>query len=560
MPAIAPGRSPPRIRRRRRPQRRDPPPCPGDDSQLEQHPQAAAPRPRASADGRPAPRRTRAQPVAVEPAVCRGGLAQRAVDGPQDGPRGPLGVPPAERQLDLRRAPGQVQEARAPTGRRPARATRAAAGRSGPRARSRPASVGSRASPRPVGQRHAAAPPDGLGRGQGRLVGAAAPAAIATLPAAEALAAPPRCSTSARRRSASAQITSTDSPLEASAATAATPERPRRSTIERRPPASDGAPRGRRLGADLELGREPLEHHSSAPGSSSPALGVVARRGRARPAPPAARPRRSSGSARGSRETSTGGRSAASASDPLTPNATPRALPVAPSRLKRAWRSPSPIGRTSRTPARRGRAGARAGSPCRTGRAGRAARRRRARARRARRPRRSPRPEAPAPSPSASRACAANASRNAGIRSASISRPAAARWPPKRARCSEHASQPAEQVEARDAAPRAAAPPVGVDRDQDDRPAGALDHPRGDDPDDARRASPPRRSPSPGRRPARRAARAGPPRRPGGPRARSPGARGWRGRARPRSPRPGRRRRSASARPRRRRGKGARRR
>ncbi len=44
----------------------------------------------------------------------------------------------------------------------------------------------------------------------------------------------------------------------------------------------------------------------------------------------------------------------------------------------------------------------------------------------------------------------------------------------------------AEQVEAGDAAARAAAAPLGVERDQDHGPAVALDDPRGDDPDDAR--------------------------------------------------------------------------
>ena len=84
-----------------------------------------------------------------------------------------------------------------------------------------------------------------------------------------------------------------------------------------------------------------------------------------------------------------------------------------------------------------------------------------------------------------------------------------------------------EQVEAGDAAPRAAPAALAVERDHDRRPVVALDQPRGDDPDHARDASPRRRRPAPAPRAARRAAPAAPPRRRRRPPARSPAARRW---------------------------------
>ena len=78
----------------------------------------------------------------------------------------------------------------------------------------------------------------------------------------------------------------------------------------------------------------------------------------------------------------------------------------------------------------------------------------------------------------------ANAAANASTARARIVRPAAARWPPKRSRCSEHAASAACRSNAPGDAARALPAPVGAG-DQDDRPAVALDEPRGDDPDHA---------------------------------------------------------------------------
>ena len=97
------------------------------------------------------------------------------------------------------------------------------------------------------------------------------------------------------------------------------------------------------------------------------------------------------------------------------------------------------------------------------------------------------------------------ARRNASTRPGSISSPAAARWPPKRARCSAQAAQAGEQVEAGNAATRPAATPCLVERDQDHGPrSGARP--------DARRRSRRRRGASPrprGRAPAPRELRGG---------------------------------------------------
>ena len=76
-------------------------------------------------------------------------------------------------------------------------------------------------------------------------------------------------------------------------------------------------------------------------------------------------------------------------------------------------------------------------------------------------------------------------SRNASSCSASISRPAAARCPPKRARLLGARAKRAEEVEPGDAAAGALAAPVGVQGDQDRRAQVALGHPRGADADDA---------------------------------------------------------------------------
>ena len=100
--------------------------------------------------------------------------------------------------------------------------------------------------------------------------------------------------------------------------------------------------------------------------------------------------------------------------------------------------------------------------------------------------RRRPRPSGTWRSSSASSrsACAANASANASRRSGSIERPAAARWPPNRSRCSEHAPSAPWRSKRGDRAARAL-PAVLRARDEHDRPVEPLDEPRGDDPDHA---------------------------------------------------------------------------
>ena len=164
-----------------------------------------------------------------------------------------------------------------------------------------------------------------------------------------------------------------------------------------------------------------------------------------------------------------------------------------------------PSCRTSRTRAA-GPAAAPRGCPSRTAPAARAPRPARGRGRRRRPSRRSARSARRSSGPEHARRRGRRRprGRRRGSRPRSSS-PAAARCPPKRVRCSAQASSAGEQVEAGDAAPRAAALALAVERDHDRRPVVALDQPRGDDPDHARDASPRRRR----RAPAPRAARSG---------------------------------------------------
>jgi len=69
-----------------------------------------------------------------------------------------------------------------------------------------------------------------------------------------------------------------------------------------------------------------------------------------------------------------------------------------------------------------------------------------------------------------------------------IESPAAARWPPQRSSSSEHAPEPAVQVEARDRAAGALPVPVTCRRSATTGPVELLDEPGGDDADHAPRA------------------------------------------------------------------------